>query len=39
VCPLRVSVSPPVAAFHTFTVSSWLPLTICFPSGLKSRWR
>ena len=34
-CPLSVSVSWPVSASHTFTVSSRLPLMIRWPSGLK----
>ncbi len=43
VCPLRVRVSLPVAASHTFSVLSSLPLTIRLPSGLKAtlvtQWR
>ena len=36
VCPLRVSTSWPVAASHTFTVLSSLPLTMRLPSGLNA---
>ena len=36
VCPLSVSISWPLAASHTFTVLSALPLTIRLPSGLKA---
>ena len=34
--PLSVSVSCPVAASHTFTVSSWLAEAIRLPSGLNT---
>ena len=36
VCPLRVRTSWPVAASHTFTVSSPLPVTMRLPSGLNA---
>jgi hypothetical protein len=36
VCPLRERASWPVAASHTFTVLSQLPLTMRLPSGLNA---
>ena len=36
VCPLRVRISWPVAASHTFTVLSQLPVAMRLPSGLNA---
>ena len=36
VCPLRERISWPLSASHTFTVLSWLPLTMRLPSGLNA---
>ena len=36
VCPLRVRISWPVSASHTFTVLSRLPVTMRLPSGLNA---